>query len=604
MRLCLLTSNKKKAESFGIDALNILSIGELQASLVAASVRVWGTVAMLCGYLFSLNDRDVEKMEEANDKSPVLGPVVQEFLRGANHQLYGLKLHKMYAGRRARDVAKNVMLKSGILMIGAQINGRITLNPNIKLQKGQIIFCLAPDRQSVEFLEAGTGATWDVDFVKARRNAPNAKGTGIGEATTEDPPIVETTMAQNGEMSNRQIQDLALVPKNQSLIQQSSISSTTSRSSGSSSGSEDFQENVDEDMELVSQDTSAQNVPDFTEPAELKIAFIVVGDKSWTDLVWIVGRIQQDTVFRTVRSIVMSEQEAPKAVTQQLLERKCRVLVGATESVDKIMQAGIMESDVIVSINGANSDSQVLSRLCTLKKLQVHSYDEGCYLIGELKDGIASLDVLTYVSRYHYCSRATRKTILDIPVDTYFLKAGQNLQGLGERLITHEECLAGQIVMADMYGYLLARMCYLPATIEILYLLLQPSKSQESVMVQCKVPPDFVGKPYKNLINAWMSAQECILCLGLFRESEIPLPNGESMTQMYFAGMPKFNTILRERDYCTVIAPRQWCARMSKKRLLRCSKGVSSVFKRGDWDVKRGPSMLEDPLFQGVRTSK
>merc|ERR1712178_588616 len=62
-------------------------------------------------------------------------------------------------------------MRSGILLIGVQINGTIRLNPDTNLTKNAVVFALAPDRTSLQFLESVQGNAWDVDFIAARRNA-------------------------------------------------------------------------------------------------------------------------------------------------------------------------------------------------------------------------------------------------------------------------------------------------------------------------------------------------------------------------------------------------------------------------------------------------
>jgi hypothetical protein len=143
--------------------------------------------------------------------------------------------------------------------------------------------------------------------------------------------------------------------------------------------------------------------------------------------------------------------------------------------------------------------------------------------------------------------------------------------------------------MADMYGYFMGKMVYLPATIEMLYCFLTPQRWQVNRVVQVRAPPKFVGKTYKDLLTTWMGSSECILPLGLYREREMSLPNGDSHTVMYSAGMPVFDTVIRETDYVTVIAPREWIDYMGKKRMLRCSKMIRPGASRGGGGGGGGP---------------
>ena len=49
----------------------------------------------------------------------------------------------------------------------------------------------------------------------------------------------------------------------------------------------------------------------------------------------------------------------------------------------------------------------------------------------------------------------------------YYFIRGNHGSNLGERLCGHEAYLGGNAMMVDVFGYVVARMVYLPAVIEI-----------------------------------------------------------------------------------------------------------------------------------------
>jgi hypothetical protein len=243
--------------------------------------------------------------------------------------------------------------------------------------------------------------------------------------------------------------------------------------------------------------------------------------------------------------------------------------------------------------HGTRRDAEVLSKLCTIKKLQIHAASDHAFVLCELKNGLQSLDVYTYVTRYHYMTRATGKKILSQPVNKHFIKSDDGIPDLGEALSCHEAYLSGGVLLADIFGYVMARMIYLPATIELFSVILQPTDVQNSIMAQVKVPPKFVGKKWSDLAKQWVGCKEGVLPLSLYRTQEIALADGDTTDIRYNATMPNWKTELRKDDYVTVIAPREWVSNMGRKRLLRCGKQLSAAgMARG----KRGNAINESAL--------
>jgi hypothetical protein len=327
-------------------------------------------------------------------------------------------------------------------------------------------------------------------------------------------------------------------------------------------------------------DSSASDVPEISTPATLHVFLLVIGDSSWPEVIFMLGRIQKDTYGRDLHLTVCT-QAVPEKIERIILRMGCHLYVGQLSNGPKMIQAGLLEADVILVSNGAKKDAEVLSKLCIIKKLQVHACCDNALLLCELRGGIPSLDIYSYVTRYHYMSRATGKKILSESPSAYFIKGNDGVGDLGEKLCTHEHFLAGGVILPDTFGYVLARMVYLPATIELFGCLMQPTEAQNSIMGQVKVPPKFIDRPYKELALEWIGCKESILPLGLYRTQEIVLPEGDSTDVRYFVTMPSFDTVLSSDDYVTVIAPRDWIATMGRKRLLRCGRDMGHQSKKG-----------------------
>jgi len=618
LRLCLLSSNKTQATSFGLDPLNVLALGQVTAALTAASVRIWGCIPMLNGLLWTLHDSEVEDLKLMNYADMKLHTIMSEYLDGCGNQMYGLKLHRAYAGKKMRDVVRKVWEKYGMLIIATQIKGALLLNPDCILEKHQIVFVLAKDNAQVSVLKAVMGETWDVSFVNARRNAAS-KALDFSNMTAadhermvcksmgDDGRVKETYLGEmDGDMALKKIEMSAFAANEARAEQTANMATNVGKKISSFFGrgrkgvapdkrlnEEIAYEAIQEAAMMASSgpgsfgsDNSVADVPDSAEPARLHVFTVVIGDQSWQDVIFTLGRILADTHGRELRLTVVAE-KIPQKTEDTLLSMGCYVFLGTLSNGPKLIQAGLLSADVVIVSNGTRRDAEVLSKLCTIKKLQIHSCSDQAFVLCELKHGLQSLDVYTYVTRYHYMTRATGKKILSLPVGTSFIKGDDSgMAELGEALSSHESYLAGGTMMADIFGYVMARMVYLPATIELFSVMLQPTEEQPAVLSQVRAPPKFHGKKYGELVRHWLNTTECIIALGLYRTREIDLVAGDTTDVRYFATMPEFDKVIDKEDYVTVIAPRGWIAMMGRKRLVRCGRdpnhGSSKRGKKGD----------------------
>jgi len=683
LRLCLLSSTKITATSFGLDPLNVLSLGEVTAAMTACSVRVWGCIPFLSGILWTLHDAEIEDLKMHNCGDPVLYSIMNEYVEGCGYQVYGLKLHRVYTGKRLRDVTRATFMKHGILIIGAQEQGALKLNPDIVVSRHLVVFVLAEDSTQIKVLQATQGQPWDDEFVYNRRNAKMALEFGAGvsaadqdrlimkkmtdgvvkvsalaemdvgqmiqnrknqsnnnaalafmeEATTKRGPQSAGLSQQRsmradtdtdvirefGNMAEEEkdvptqfafmAQEGMMIPEQLSPAHRSTVASTASTSDSESDGDEartqtysddHVQQNNDEVFRGVQEvaamassasqapsDDSAADVPDVPTPT-LNVFTVVIGDQSWQECIFTLGRIQKDTIGRKLRLTVVAE-NIPKKAEEVLLRMGCFVYIGRLSNGPKLIQSGLLDADVIIVSNGTMADAEVLSKLCTIKKLQIHAASDHAFVLCELKNGLQSLDVYTYVTRYHYMTRATGKKILAEPVGKHFIKGDDDfIKDLGESLASHESFLAGGTILADIFGYVMARMIYLPATIELFTAILQPSDAQPNVLSQVKVPPKWVGKTWGELAKWWVGCAESVLPVGLYRTREIVLSNGDSTDVRFFVTMPEGSTKLVADDFITVIASRDWVAMMSRKGLVRCGRTVAKAAgnrKRGNIDT-------------------
>jgi len=556
-------------------------------------------VTMMNGLLWSLHDSDVDELMKSNARDEHLSPIMNEFLGGCSYQIYGCKLHRAFVGRRLRDVVAAVLIKNDLLIIGAQVEGKILLNPDVMVEKNVIVFVLAPERSALKVIETTAGAAWDQDFIDNRRAAQGKLLNFSRDIVHEhDREVLEKRVLNTvtGKIDVEYV-EVKAPEKNLELAKSSTAtferpswarsasgSSSGASSSGSSYTDEESSVGADGRKKAASlssastADTSADDVPEYLELSRLHVFFVVAGDQGWHDVCFILERVKRDAIGRILVLTLICER-VPPDVEQILMNMGVELFVGFLSDGPKLMQAGMLEADVIVVSNGSTNDSEVLARLCTIRKLQVHAKHDYAQVIGELKNGLKSLDVYTYVERYHYLTRATERRLLDIPVDKYFVKApdgdkdkaGRSYM-LGAELCGHDNYLQGGVILSDLYGYVLARMVYLPGVIEILALLLQPKKDSGSFMAQVKIPPKFIGRTFKELQRAWVTSDECILPLGLYRSREIPLPDGDSKVMRYFVTMAPADIVLQDSDYATVIAPQSWVEMMGRKRLLRCGK--------------------------------
>ncbi|CAK0840823.1 unnamed protein product [Prorocentrum cordatum] len=146
--MLLLSESKEKAAHVGLRPQRCFSVNQMRSCLFWQACRCKGWNTLLCNLMVT---RDADEVDSA-----ILldAPWLEEYLLGLGHEVYGfLPLPELH-GKSIRALTKDAFRRFGILVIGAQIHGRIVLAPIQRhdagiIRGGTVLFALAQDEDDL-----------------------------------------------------------------------------------------------------------------------------------------------------------------------------------------------------------------------------------------------------------------------------------------------------------------------------------------------------------------------------------------------------------------------------------------------------------------------
>jgi len=209
------------------------------------------------------------------------------------------------------------------------------------------------------------------------------------------------------------------------------------------------------------------------------------------------------------------------------------------------------------------SEVKHMERQSTFRKSKVETMRNDLYEL--IKPLMTTLWVFKIFLRTIFCNEADSDVSPELEA------------AASKKLVMQRRFAAGQVFTPDFYGCLMGHIFHFPATIEFVEALVMPDRlNQTSHVWQVSVPPEWLGKEYSSLSEAWIAGKDTKLGLcgtvipfAIYRsytdlnELSIPGCNGFQIT------LPKRSEILRAADLITVFATPEFAKVMASRLLLR-----------------------------------
>lgn len=586
--------SKNEAMNVGIRSERCISVNELKAAIFTQSCRVHGFIPFVANLLRSSAEHAPDPSEINAENS-----FYAEYYRGLIHEFYGLKLNDEYNGMAFGDFAATVYEKFNFIVIGVQLQGKIMLAPmDHTMNSGDLLFVIATSADIVDQISAKDGDNWESAFLKNRSKFYEEQGsvyqsrsmllrartkvdTNMEQFVGADPEYVSQTSFANVSTQQNSTPSIPSVspstPNKQPNCEIVRFKSMTESELLSQSEEQKAlrQQIINADME-IDDDTREEELKEAEKLRQNPGCITIVIASAlpvWQQVMTCLRSLRADHLPFHQPVIVLSSQPAPRYLAG--LFENVAILVGKPHFVDDLLRAGVLSSCVIIVLSGEYSseekriaglmDSSTFILCCTVENLlQMKPHSEQPYVIYEfVRDDTVLL--LPHTSVQHTAGTAMYQAAL-----------GDDQTEQDEDpvclLKMHPRYLAGQYCSPDVFGTLLGRMYYLPATIELVEALALPTNlTQQSFIWQTSVPPEFMAKSYSEMLKEYSTRKDSAAAIpvALFRMTQ---EKTDLSGFPYVLTNPMPSTVLKQTDSVIWLGPSEFGRYMHKEGLLQASR--------------------------------
>jgi len=168
LRLVLLEPGAQiRAQQLGISQARCFSALQVKSCLFAQSVRCKGFMTLISGLLQVTSDQEMKS--EMADSELEREEWVRQYGIGLQRQIHGFRIKDEFADMPCWKAAAQIYKESSglVLLVGAQCKGRLKLNFQGDLSRGQIVIAITSSLTQLEPF-ADTTENWQLLFIKNR----------------------------------------------------------------------------------------------------------------------------------------------------------------------------------------------------------------------------------------------------------------------------------------------------------------------------------------------------------------------------------------------------------------------------------------------------
>mmetsp|Transcript_2803 Transcript_2803/g.7119 ORF Transcript_2803/g.7119 Transcript_2803/m.7119 type:complete len:1134 (+) Transcript_2803:91-3492(+) len=519
LRLMLLRPEfKERAVNAGIDGEHCFSVDEMKATFMAHCCRCPGFIAVVS----NLTDSDQVARESWSRHA-----WMRDYLDGSNNAIYGVLLSPEFEGLSWNEVTWRVYESVGAILVAAQVDGRVILNPSIVVHEtlgtNEVAFVIASS-----LLQLGPvkqARDWLTVFTVRKKRA---------SAWMSEPDV----------------------PCNRRR----------------SKPDEPIGLHVDHVEPMHGLTHAATNAVSLKHTAEKVGGHIVLMPCSSRGVHWNAIALMLATLRTPLRAwehklvMVLTQEEPPASIAEAY--KDVSFIVGDASNFKDLELACITKASVVVLLAG-DADGGVIAELRDHSAVvAAHQLDlmlgaessSQAFVMYELHNESSAVFVpppLNIISPESQCGDSMHTEDDDVAE-------------LAIKMQTQFAC--GQVFSLSYLGRMLGREYYVPATMELLQALVMPARrGQTSFPWLVDVPPEFVGDTFESLFLAWTRAKDAATPIGLY--SNVPdarAPYGCVVTN------PKKGHRLGDQDRVYVLASDNWGKRLLSPSMVLSPEGKPS----------------------------
>jgi len=287
-------------------------------------------------------------------------------------------------------------------------------------------------------------------------------------------------------------------------------------------------------------------------PEEELVVLLVAHGEVWQQVRTFVGALREDYMAAQGPIVIVT----PTAMPPGLLDGVNNGVIhmqGSCTKAQKLFEAGVLEASAIVVMTGDVSDAttgeesadsifkdsrvtmtaQVIECWCGISAREIFT----TYELQESKSARhlpnlvlkAAMPIqeamgwkINMVLNQVFGLASMRQVVSDGSMRPSTVE--QTRLEEAESILFHPRFIAGQVFTPELWGAMLGRMYYMPATIELIEALVMPHRRKQTAYPwQIRPPASFVGRPYAWLVEAlalctwWMDSAESLIDATLLR---------------------------------------------------------------------------------------
>lgn len=568
LRLMLLQPESKlRAMNIGIEQESCFSAFEQKINLLAQSTRVRGFLPLVIGLLQVMTPFHYK---EACQQVPLKDREwMPEYLLSLCNTTHGFLISPAFVGTRFEEAARKIYDDSQgcVLLIATQHSGRLVLNFEGFLTKGQVVIAIASSREACSPF-ADTFSDWRLEFLYNRDDGSQGlKAT----ASTNNRIMQLSSLKQVSQMREDNAQPVR-TPRRMSRSK--SHRSTASWHPFQRAMSENSNFGDDENEELMDRlvrSREAKEAQELLSDPSL-VTLVVTGGSVWPQVVAFLRTLRQPFLPGRQPIIILSAMSPPLSVVEMFESESTVFLVGPVLRVHNLLEAGVQQAQTVVVLSGeqheeaptsapsvlmdyntvlvANTVEQILSG-STVRHFAIYEFatTKAVRLVQHVSSGLVGvrptlqslkstlpqqgptlpsredLTLRHQVSRrwqrmirpFWRIAQVSRNLFEDLFSNTDLADrdrdegedgpdAGNALSG---NLLLQPRFASGQAFTLDFFGSALGHGYHFPPTIELMEALTMPARRGQSAFPwQVYCPPEWVGRCFGELLRAWLLADD------------------------------------------------------------------------------------------------
>jgi hypothetical protein len=574
LRLMLLESgSEERAVLLGVPRQQCFTANGIKAGMLAHSARVKGLMTLVAGLLQVTTEDEINAFLSGSSKQECIWR--NEYSHSVKKQVYGCVINGAspiplvglpFATAAAKLYQES---KDKVMLLAAQVNGRLMLNWNGSLEEGQVVMVIANSLPELTpfMSHGGSVVDWRQPFLHKRGAMLNKERLEMLEHEKRDGA------------------DTAVVQVSGKPLRLSSAG-------------------LHEELTKVEpKDGSAESTFDavaLVQKLKLSpdlIVLIVAGgsNAAWDQANMFIASLRQE-YFKSMHQpiIVLSPGEAPASLQDRFED--CAFATGKVLSSHSLKMVGVDVAQAVVIFRGGTwqgfnashivmEDYEIITLTNLIAKICKSSERGDRYMLYEFGSTLAA---------QLREERDAGKTAADEDEDDNVAKVSSGYLGplyrslfdstselrqtLSKQLLLLPSFASGQAFSPDFFGSVLGHIYNFPATIEFIETICAPQHNmQTSVAWQVKCPPHWVNKTFGELLRSWANGQDesgllqesgPVLAIALYRNNGSG-GLGTMCSLGYNVTLPEGSTRLAQSDLITLLGPPSFAKAAVDRSLLR-----------------------------------